>query len=187
MRCPYCQTRLQANAAECPSCRLSFPRACTLLGAVPRLAPAVADTAGVLRRADHARLHMRLAAMRRRFPQLVPQVVIHRFPAEHPFALHVFWLFNAANFAGDSRRGGANHALLVAVDPGRGEAAIVPGYGLEAVLPASALDQLLELAGAPLEQERWAEGILRLLDGLDLLMESMGRPDQGEQVPPGEF
>ena len=48
--------------------------------------------------------------------------------------MHVFWMFNAANFAGDIRRGKDNHALLVALDPVRGEAAIGFGYGLEKIV-----------------------------------------------------
>jgi hypothetical protein len=44
MHCPFCQTPLKAAAAECPACRLTFPRTSALVGALPRLAPMVADT-----------------------------------------------------------------------------------------------------------------------------------------------
>ncbi len=125
--------------------------------------------------------------MQRRFPQLVLQVLMHHFPEEHPFSMHVFWFFNAGNFAGDSRRGKDNHALLVALDPARGEAAIVPGYGLESFLNTEALDHLLELAGPAWENGRWADGIFRVLDGLDQLLESIAVPDDGLVLARGEF
>jgi uncharacterized membrane protein YgcG len=152
---------------------LSYQRTATLLGAVPRITPLVADTTGTLRSSDHKRIKRGLARLQKRFPQLVPQVVMHRFPAEHPFSMHAFWLFNAADFAGASRRGRENHALMLAIDPHRGEAAIVPGYGLEPFLTSESLDRLLDLAGPAWEDLRWTDGILRVLDHLDLLLETI--------------
>ncbi len=186
MQCPFCQTPLKPDAAECPACRLTFPRTSALVGALPRLAPVVADTTRQLGAPEQARLKKRIARIQRRFPQLVLQVVMHSFPEEHPFSMHVFWLFNAGNFAGDSHRGKSNHALLVALDPSRGEAAIMPGYGLEPFLKRETLDHLLELAGPAWETGRWADGILRVLDGLDQLLESVAIPDDGAATG-GEF
>jgi uncharacterized membrane protein YgcG len=185
MHCPFCQTPLQADAAECPACRLTFPRTCALVGALPRLAPVVADTTRQFSATEQLKLKKQIARIQRRFPQLVLQVVMHEFPAEHPFSMHVFWLFNAGNFAGDSKRGKDNHALLIALDPARGEAAIMPGYGLEPFLKTETLDHLLELASPAWESRRWADGISRALDGLDQLLESIALPEEaGER---GEF
>lgn len=146
------------------------------MGALPRLAQGVADNCHCLRPAEALRLMRRIDAIGSRFPQLVLQVVIHRFPAEHPLSLHVFWLFNAAQFAGTNRRGSDNHALLLAIDPGRREAALMPGYGLEPLLSEEALDHLLELAGPCWEQNRWADGILRVLDSIDAWLETLAQP-----------
>lgn len=187
MRCPYCQAAVYAGAPECPACRLSFPKAAALLGAMPRLAPALADTVHALRPAETSRIKRRIATLQRRFPQLVPQVVLHRFPADHPLPLYVFWLFNAGQFAGNSRRGGDNHALLLVIDPDRGEAALMPGYGLEPLLSEEALDHLLELASPCWERGHWADGILRVLDGLDAWLETLATPDEAAAMPTGEF
>jgi len=186
MRCPFCQTPLKADATECAACRLTFPRTSALVGAVPRLAPVVADTTKLLGKAAETKLRKRIAEIQRRFPQLVLQLMMHGFPEEHPFSMHVFWLFNAGNFAGDSRRGKDNHALLVALDPARGEAAIMPGYGLETFLKPDALDHLLELAGPAWQKENWADGLLKVLDGLDQLLESIAIPEE-TGVSKGDF
>lgn len=178
MQCPFCQTPLKADTAECPACRLTYPRTAALVGALPRLAPVVADTTRQLGPADQLKLRKRIEEIQRRFPQLVLQVVMHSFPTEHPFSMHVFWLFNAGNFAGDSRRGKDNHALLLALDPTRGEAALMPGYGLEPFLKTETLDHLLELASPAWESGRWADGIFRVLDGLDQLLESIAIPEE---------
>lgn len=187
MRCPYCQLPLHANAPECPACRLTYPRTCALVGAVPRLMAMVADTTRSLSPSDQAKLKRRISAIQQRFPQLVLQVVMHRFPEEHAFSMHVFWLFNAASFAGDGRRGKDNHALLLALDPARGEAAIMPGYGLEPFLAHEAVDHLLELAGPAWENGRWADGIMRVLDGLDQWLETIAIPDQATVAVLGDY
>lgn len=187
MECPFCQTVAKADAIECLACRLTFPRTNALLGALPRLAPTVADTTRSLSASDQVKLKARIGKIQQRFPQLVLQIVMHGFPGEHPFGMHAFWLFNSGNFAGDSQRGKVNHALLVALDPLRNEAAIVPGYGLETLLKAEALDHLLELAGPAWNDLRWAEGLFQVLDGLDLLLESVAIPDHTPLRSGGEF
>ena len=183
MRCPYCQTLLQASTGDCPACRLSYPRTCTLLGAVPRLAPLLTDTTHTLPGAEQKRIKRRITAIQGRFPEFVPQVVMHAFPAEHPFSMHVFWLFNAADLAGSSQRGSSNHSFMLAIDPDRGEAAIIPGYGLETFLTEEMLGRLLDLAAPAWAEKRWTDGIIRVLDGLDALLETIAvtaKPKSGE-------
>jgi hypothetical protein len=178
MQCPYCQNTVQATAFECPACRLTFPRTNALVGALPRLTPVVADTLGLLKVAEQHKLIKRIGEIRHRFPQVIIQIVVHGFSAEHPFSMHAFWLFNAGNFAGDSHRGKDNHSLMIALDPHRKESAIVPGYGLESFLKNEALDHLLELAGPAWENACWSEGLSQVLDGLDRLLESSAMPDE---------
>ena len=187
MRCPFCQLPLHATTSECPACRLTYPRTSALLGAVPRLSPLVADTTRSLGAADLAALRRRIAAIQKRFPELSLQVVMHQFPAEHPFAMHVFWLFNAAAFDGGGRRGQDNHALLLVIDPARGESGIMPGYGLEPLLQQEALDHLLELAGPAWNEGLWAAGILRVLDGLDQWLETLATPETAKSRVTGEY
>ncbi len=147
----------------------------------------MADTTLSLSKSDHFRLQRRIQDMQLRFPQLVMQVVIHHFPAEHPFAMYVFWLFNAASFAGSQARGKDNHALLLALDPGRGEAALMPGYGLEPLLESDALAQILDQAAPAWSTRNWTEGILGVLDGLDRLLESVAERKTGASSAHGEF
>ncbi len=187
MRCPYCDQPLAADAAECPSCRLTYPRTSALLGAMPRLTPIVSDTTGSLLPAEASKLRRRIEEIQRNLPQLVLQVVIHHFPAEHPFSMHVFWLFNAGAFAGDGRRGKDSHVMLLVLDPARCESALMPGYGLEPLLKREALDHLLELAGPYWDNRQWADGIHRVLTGLEQLLHSVSVPDDSAVLPKGEY
>jgi hypothetical protein len=144
-----------------------------LLGVVPRLVTGVSDEGGRMSAAEVTKVRAAIRAMQSKFPQLMVQVVLHRFPAEHPFGLHAFWLFNAASFSGDANRGGRNHTALVVVDPVRLESSIVLGYGLESQVGCEVLDHLQELAGPAWTAGGWGDGILTVLDGLDRLFESL--------------
>jgi uncharacterized membrane protein YgcG len=187
MLCPYCQNPLRADAAECPSCRLTFPRACSLLGALPLLHPTVADTARLMRSNEHTRIRKRIERLQHRFPQVVIQVVLHPFPHTHPIGLYAFWVFNGGGLAGHANRGRNNHAILLLVDPDRGESTLMPGYGLEPFLRPGTLEHLLELASPAWMQGAWAEGILRVLEGLDQLLESVAVPMSQAAAAEGSY
>lgn len=171
---------------ECPACRVTFPRASALLGAVPRLTPGIADSGRKLSTAETTKIRRVMADLTRKFPQLVVQIVLHSFPKEHPFSLHAFWLFNAGSFAGDSRRGANNHTVLLVIDPDRAESALMVGYGIESLISEDALDHFQELAGPAWELQRWGDGILRVLDGLDRWLESVADPIDQNALK-GEF
>jgi len=136
----------------------------------------VADTTQTIGQADLTRLKRRIQEMEQRFPELSVQLVMHHFPREHPFSMHIFWLFNAGAFASESRRGASNHGLLIAVDPLRQEAAIMPGYGLEPFLKEETIGHLLDLASPAWEEGQWTDGFLRVLNSLDKLLESVAQP-----------
>jgi uncharacterized membrane protein YgcG len=166
---------------------LTFPRTGTLVGAMPRLSPIVADTVGRLKGGDCTKLKRRIQRLQKRFPQLTVQLAMHRFAAEHPFTMHAFWLFNAGAFAGEFQRGKDNHALLIVVDPFRQESAIVPGYGLESLLKQEALDHLLEMSGPAFGEGKWLIGFEVLLDGLELLLETISVEGESTEYGDGEF
>jgi uncharacterized membrane protein YgcG len=150
------------------------------------MSPGISDNTGSLSSSEINKLRKRVAALQRRFPQLVLQIVLRALPKEHPFSLHGFWLFNAGAFAGEGRRGKNNHAILLLIDPVRKESALMPGYGLEPLLREEALGHLLDLAGPVWDAGLWAEGIERVLAGLDKLLESVAVAEESV-VADGEF
>lgn len=172
MRCPYCRTRLTENAIECPACRLTLDRASALLGPVPRLGQGVADPAGVLPKGDAAKIAKAIGRLTWTFPQVSLHVLLHIFPEDHPFDLHVFWLFNSGGFSTESQKAGENRSILLAIDPALGRSALTVGYGLEPFLGDEALDHLLELAEPAWRNGEWTRGILEVITGLDRLLES---------------
>lgn len=157
---------------ECPACRLTLDRATALLGPVPRLGQGVADLAGVLPKGDAAKIAKAIGRLTWTFPQVSLHVLLHVFPEDHPFDLHVFWLFNCGGFSMESQKGGENRSILLAIDPALGRSALTVGYGLEPFLGDEALDHLLELAEPAWRNGEWARGILEVIAGLDRLLES---------------
>lgn len=112
---------------------------------------------------------------------------MHRFPTEHPFQMHAFWIFNAGAFAGEAKRGRDNYALLIVIDPYRGESAIIPGYGLEPLLSREALDHLLEMSSPAFESSDWELGIEMLMEGLGRLLESVSVAEAAEERIGNDF
>jgi hypothetical protein len=172
MRCPYCRTRLTELVVECPACRLTLDRATALLGPIPRLGLGVADLAGVLPNGDAAKIAKAVSRLMWTFPQISLHVLLHVFPEDHPFDLHVFWLFNCGGFSNASQKAGENRTILLALDPAKGRSALTVGYGLEPFLGDEALDHLLELAEPAWLAGEWTRGILEVIAGLDRLLES---------------
>ncbi len=166
---------------------LTFPRTGALVGAVPRLNPVVADTTGELGRGVSGKINKRILSLQRRFPQLVVQLVMHKFPKEHPFSMHAFWLFNAAAIAGEGKRGNKNHAIMIVVDPARTEATIVVGYGLEPILRQEALNHLLEMSGPAFQSGKWLLGLEEMLDGLGQLLDSVSLVETAESFADNDF
>jgi hypothetical protein len=172
MRCPFCRTRLEEVSPECPNCRLTFDRANALLGPMPRISTGVSDLAGVLPNGDAKKITKAIDRLAWTFPQVRLNVLLHQFPTEHPFELHVFWIFNAAGLSPDNQKGGENRSILLALDPGHGKSALMVGYGLEPYLSDDALNHLLELSEPAWKAGEWTRGILELIGGLDRLLES---------------
>jgi hypothetical protein len=172
MRCPFCRTRLTELAVECPACRLTLDRATALLGPVPRMAQGVADLAGVLPPGDDLKIGKALSRLMWTFPQIKLHVLLHVFPEEHPFDLHVFWLFNCGGFSSESQKAGDNRTILLALDPSQERSALMVGYGLEPFLDDEALDHLLILAEPAWIAGDWTRGILEVITGLDRLLEN---------------
>jgi len=116
------------------------------------------------------RVRTAIERLQRRYPQIDPHVLLREFPDPHPFELQVFWLFNAAGLSSEDQKGSANRAVLLAIDPPHGRAAIMVGYGLEPFLSDEALDRLLEMADPAWRAGKYSDGILTVLRGLDNLL-----------------
>ena len=196
MRCPYFHKALEESSAECPSCKLTLSRAPALLGPVPRFAPGLDEALRVLEKRDVKKLGERIDEMQRRFPQVKMHIIVRDFPSNHPFDLFLFLIFNHAGLSEESHKGGENRDILLVIDPSQTRCGLIVGYGLEPFLRDETLDHLLELAEPAFRDQRWLDGFITIIDGLDQLLESaaidlaeaMGVPTQQSITPvDGEY
>ena len=187
MTCPYCESPIPSDAPSCQACHLTFPKTGALFGAVPRIHHEVFDSTRQLTTTQQKSILKHIHRTQGKYPQLYIQVVLHSFPPPHPIRTQVFWLFNAAAFSGNTRRGSDNHTLLIAIDPGRMESAIMPGYGLEPLINESLLAELLDEAAPSWKRGDWSAGILCLLDKLDSHLKDLTEPDTSGRLTPEEF
>lgn len=175
MRCPFCRTRLTEHTAACPACHLTRDRVSTLLGPADPLASAVTDHCKQLTHREISKLEKRIQRMSSTLPQVRFRVVLQTFPAEHPFDLHIFWLFNCGGLPTDDKPPGENRNILLALDPSLGRSALMLGYGLEPFIADDALDHLLESAEPAWVTGDWSGGILRITDALQTLLKDTVR------------
>lgn len=187
MTCPYCEAPVALSAQECGSCHLTFPKTTALFGAMPRIQREVYDSTRQLTAGQHKEIQKHILRMRTKYPQLYVQVVLHSFPPPHPMRTQVFWIFNAAGFSGDTRRGPDNHTFLIAIDPGRREVALMPGYGLESFLDPEFLSELLDAAEPHWSRGDWPGGVVTLLERLDPHLETITTPADRNLSLPDEF
>lgn len=171
MRCPYCRTGLTEESVECPACRLTLDRAASLLGPIPRTNSGIGDNAGLLTPREATRIGRAIRRLEWTFPQIHFQLLTHYFPQEHPFELNVFWFFNCGGVSGEHTKGGANHVILLAIDPDQGKSALMVGYGLEPFLSVDAVDRILEEASPSWKSGNWEKGVLDTIVGLERLLE----------------
>lgn len=171
MRCPYCRSPLTELAPECPQCRLNLNRVASLVGPVPRITPGISDSTGAITRREAKRLLKRVERIRQRFPQIRIQILVHHFPQNHPFELHVFWIFNLGGLFRDNEKAGENHTVLIALDPIANQSSVMVGYGLEPFITVNQLDEILEPAVPAWSDRAWAEGLEIVLDELEPLLE----------------
>ncbi len=144
----------------------------SLLGAMPRIMPGVQDAAVVLSPREIRRLKTLVCNLKLRFPQVNLHLVVRSFSTEQPFELYLFWIFNGANLAEEAHKGGENRDVLIVLDPTQMRVGLMVGYGLEPFLREEALDHLLTMAEPMFREKRWMDGFVRLIEGLDLLLES---------------
>ncbi|MEP4076518.1 TPM domain-containing protein [Haloferula sp.] len=151
---------------------MNLARAAKLLGPVPRFEKGISDTTRALSEKEVSDLNKRIKVIEQRFPQITIQVVCHSFPLEHPFPLYVFWVFNMGGISTATETAGDNHTILLALDPVIGKSSLMVGYGLEPFISNPALNHVLEQAEPAWIDQAWGEGIQKVLEVLEPLLES---------------
>lgn len=167
MLCPHCQARLRETDPECAKCGISLKKADSLLGAVPRLIAGLSDGAGLIDRKETRRILKQLRETHIAFPQIELSVVtLDGIPSGVNLQAYTFWLFNRSDIVRNLDSDGRNYDILLTIDAGGSNAAMIVGYGLEPLVGRRHLRAALDAGRSHLMAGAYAAGVLRIIEHL---------------------
>ena len=169
MKCPSCVQAIHRGAVACPHCDFDLARADRRFGTEAPRGRLLDDRAGLVRSGERRRLSVLMECFQVRFPQLA-------------FALHTgggvgedlrefaFWLLNRGDFVDLPQDRDPSGLVLLAIDADMRVATLAWGYRLDGCLSETDSFQVLSRAHAYWVEERYGEGIERLVEQLSQVL-----------------
>lgn len=180
MRCPACQSPLTESDPACRQCGFSLEVADRVLGIAPSLDKPITDPDQHLGKLARARLKRSIEQLQRKHPQIGIAILLMSIPAQVPAAIYAFWLFNRGQLNSAIDQGGANHLVILLLDPATGQMVSMTGYGLEPFFPQSQLQLCVNVAAQQLQRGGIPTAIEAFLAELDAQLRHLHR-----QIPRG--
>jgi hypothetical protein len=184
--------KIHRAAESCPHCGYSMADADARFGHEDVRLRSLTDQAGIFRRGDRERVESALEKIQRTFPQLFVAVFTGSLGEISQLRQFGLWLLNRAAFE-DLPPDKPNEAgILLTIDPGSKAAGIVFGYLLDPYLDEADTFECLSRAHAHWLEERYADGVVRVLmhlEGILIKRSRQARRDpehfQRRVLPPG--
>jgi uncharacterized membrane protein YgcG len=142
------------------------------------------DSAGILRRGERERVEAVMRRISKRFPQIFVAVYTGALGEAAHLRQFGFWLLNRAAFEDVPAEKPNEAGILLTIDPESKAAGMVFGYFLEPFLEESDTFDCLSRAHAHWLEERYAEGIIRVLQYLEGILAKRSRQARRD---PGHF
>ena len=185
MRCPSCQALFSVPPPKCPQCGLTLAELDRKFGIVPLYSRYLTDRSERLSLRDASKLREALRLFGRKFPQLLFSVVLMDLRPRAPVAEYAFWLINRARFSEFQATGPRNFELLLVIDPGAKEAALITGYGLENFVAEEDLEATLNAARSGLEAGDLAGAIHSCIEFMTRRLREIGQRIAFDQTATG--
>jgi uncharacterized membrane protein YgcG len=134
---------------------------------------------------DASKLREALRLFGRKFPQLLFSVVLMDLRPRAPVAEYAFWLINRACFSEFQATGPRNFELLLVIDPGAKEAALITGYGLENFVAEEDLEATLNAARPGFEAGDLAGAIRSCIEFMTRRLREIGQRIAFDQTATG--
>lgn len=169
MKCPSCVQAIHRGAGSCPHCGFDLARAELRFGTESPEGRLLNDRAGLVRSAGRRRIGRLMAGFSARFPQL--SFALHTGSGAGPqLREFAFWLLNRARFVDLPEGRDASGIVLLAIDADAHLATLCWGYRVDEHLTESDTFHVLSRAHAYWVEERYGEGIERVIEQLALVL-----------------
>jgi len=170
MKCPRCVQRIHRAAESCPHCGFSIADADAQFGVEEVRLRRLTDSAGILRRGDREQVAASMERITRRLPQVFVAVYTGALGEVANIRQFGFWLLNRSAFE-DVPVDQPNEAgILLTIDPESKAAGMVFGYLLDPFLEEADTFECLTRGHAYWLEQRYAEGIVRVLARLEVIL-----------------
>ncbi|MBK1815569.1 hypothetical protein JIN84_08080 [Luteolibacter yonseiensis] len=175
MKCPRCVQRIHRAAASCPHCGFTLADADANFGSEDVRLRCLTDSAGILRRGDRPTVEAAMEKISRRFPQIFVAVYTGSLGEVANIRQFGFWLLNRAAFEDVPVEKPNEAGILITIDPESKAAGMVFGYLLDPFLDESDTFDCLTRAHSHWLEGRYADGILRVISHLDVVLRKRSR------------
>lgn len=175
MKCPRCVQVIHRGAGACPHCGFSLVDADERFGGEEVRIRRLEDVAGLMRSVERKRVEAAMDKFERSFPQLFFAVYTGLPEGRSDLRQFGFWLLNRAAFEDVAVERPNEHGILLTLDPDGKAAGMSWGYMLDAFLSEEDTFLCMSRAHAYWVEGRFAEGILRVLEQVSLVLEKRSR------------
>ncbi len=194
MKCPRCVQRIHRAAALCPHCGFGLADADARFGEDEVRLRCLTDAAGIFRRGDRQRVEARMEKIQRHFPQLFVAVYSGALGEIANMRQFGFWLLNRAAFEDVPPEKPNEAGILIIIDPESKAGGMAFGYLLDPFIEESDTFDCLSRAHPYWLEGRYADGLLKLLTQLDIVLRKRSRqarrdPERFERkvMPPSQM
>lgn len=175
MKCPRCVQVIHRGAGSCPHCGFSLVDADERFGGEEVRIRRLEDAAGLMRSVERKSVEAAMDKFERSFPQLFFAVYTGLPEGRSDLRQFGFWLLNRAAFEDVGVERPNEHGILLTLDPDGKAAGISWGYMLDAFLTEEDSFLCMSRAHAYWVEGRFAEGVVRALEQLSLVLEKRSR------------
>lgn len=175
MKCPRCVQQIHRAAAACPHCGFHIDDADARFGEGEVRLQSLTDAAGLMRRSERTRVMAAMDRISRRFPQIFVAVYTGSLGEMANLRQFGFWLLNRAAFDDVPAEKPNEAGILLTIDAESKSAGITVGYLLDPFIEETDTFDCLSRAHAYWLEGHYADGIIKALAHLSLVLKKRGR------------
>lgn len=173
--CPSCGGPLKPDSKWCPACHFTGAKTLDLFPhPAPPLLP-ILDAVGLLDTPAIRKVETARDKLAKKFPQFRWRVCLVSLPENIALPVFGFWLLNASPFQEKEPLEDRAWSVLLLINTGSGDAAVIPGYAAEPYLSNDEWKLSLEAMKGKWHERKPADAIVRFFKASHLQLDRAWR------------